>query len=107
MFGTVNSRALDKPTTMTFAHLALLAGAIGVLVAAPVGRDASALAALTLSLIVPSVTVFYRRRSSVGSFSIVRGTLLYELYYLARGSAMLALLGRLVRTALPRSRGLS
>lgn len=98
MFGTVNARALDKPTAMTFAHLALLGLSVVIVLAAPLGIAARLVTAAGLVLAVPATTVWYRRRSSVGEFDLVRAALLYQLYFLARGNAVLTLVGRWLRT---------
>lgn len=100
MFGTVNARALDKPTAMTFAHLALLAASLAVVLASPLGMAGRIAAASVFALAVPALTVWYRRRSSVGNFSVVRAALLYELYFLARGNAIVMLAGRRLRMLL-------
>jgi GT2 family glycosyltransferase len=97
MFGTVTARALDKPTVMTFAHIALIGAAIAVGAGAPIGGVWRAMAALALLLAVPLITVSYRRASSVGAFSMTLGALLYQLYYLARANAMFVLLLRRLR----------
>lgn len=97
MFATVNSRTLDRPTAMTFAHLMLLGLSVFVVVAAPIGIAARIMSAALLSVAVPCVTVGYRRRASIGHFSLVGAALLYELYYIARANSILLLLGRRLR----------
>jgi cellulose synthase/poly-beta-1,6-N-acetylglucosamine synthase-like glycosyltransferase len=97
MFGTVSAASLDKPTAMTFAHGALLLAGLAVLVAAPLGLVGRTAVALALALAVPCATVWYRTRSSVGRFGVLHAVLLYELYFLARGNAILMLLWRRVR----------
>lgn len=89
MFGTVSRGSLDKPVTMTIAHLVAIVGALLMAVWAPYGIAFRVTLALALVFAVPVVTVLYRRSRSVRPFSLFRGILLYQLYYLARINALL------------------
>jgi GT2 family glycosyltransferase len=100
MFATVNARSLDRPTAMMFAHFALLGVSALVLLAAPLGIGARIMLAAALAIAVPCVTVAYRRRTSVGEFNLIGAALLYELYFLARGNAVLKLVARRLRVLL-------
>ena len=92
MFGTVRLGAIDKPTTMTVAHLGLCAGAILVLAGAPWSVPARLAAAAGLVLGAPGATLVYRglRGGSLGR--PLRALLLYEVYFAARAAALARLL---------------
>jgi glycosyltransferase involved in cell wall biosynthesis len=88
MLGTVSTRSIDKPTAMTIAHLLALVASIGIAFQSSLNVLSRVTAGLALAFLAPVVTVAYRRRSSVSPFSLLRGVLLYQLYYLARLNAL-------------------
>lgn len=99
MLGTVSTNSLDKPTAMTVMHISALVAAVGVAVWAPLDGWARLLIFLALLWLAPAVTVVYRRRSSVAAFSLPRGVILYQLYYLARSNALVIIALRALRRA--------
>jgi glycosyltransferase involved in cell wall biosynthesis len=96
MFSTVSAGAIDKVTMMMIAHIVALLAAVAVVILAPVPVWIRVIVAMALAFLVPAVTVTYRRRSSVASFSVGLAVLLYALFYLARINALfiIAMRGR-------------
>ncbi len=93
MFGTVNRRHIDKPTAMTSLHaVATLVGLV-IILRGPFGWLARGLIGLGLQLSVPSITVAYRVRQTGRRTAIVRGILLYWMYYWSRLEALLLIVG--------------
>lgn len=104
MFATVSTSAIDKPTAMTLVHLVLLFTALAVLAVGPFRWQWRVAIAVTLTLVAPVTTVFYRKQSSIHRFNVVHAIILYELYLLARINATFIILGRRARAALARRR---
>lgn len=98
MFSTVSHGGIDKPTAMMFAHVVALVSAIIVIAIAPITMWLRAGLALALALLVPAVTVIYRRRTAAASFAFVPAIVLYELFYLARINALSMIAMRARRT---------
>lgn len=98
MFGTVNTRRLDKPTAMMALHLgATLVGLVG-LVVAPWSFPTRLLVAVALQCVAPALTVAHRIGQTERLPRLDRALILYWLYYLARLHALLIILtGRVDR----------
>jgi len=94
MFSTTFGGSIDKPTVMMTAHLVALVSALWVLLSGPMAVWLRILIALLLVLMVPAMTVAYRRRSSVAPFGVMPALILYELFYLARSSALAIIVAR-------------
>ena len=92
MFGTVNRRSLDKPTTMMFLHLAATIIGLAVILWAPWGFLERISLAIAFQLVIPALTVFYRIRQTRRLPRLDRALLLYWLYYWARARALFAIL---------------
>jgi len=97
MLGTVSWHSVDKPAAMTIAHLFAIIAAVAALVWLRTNVWARAAIVIALMFAVPAVTVVYRRRSSIASFSFLRATVLYQLYYLARINALVIIVSRMIR----------
>ena len=94
MFSTVSQGGIDKPTAMMIAHVLALVSAIAVIALAPIAMWLRVGLGLALALLVPTVTVMYRRRFSAASFGVVPAIVLYELFYLARINALVRIAAR-------------
>jgi glycosyltransferase involved in cell wall biosynthesis len=97
MFGTVRFGSLDRPAAMTAVHLVFLAGAIAAAFAPRLDIWARIVIALGLVLTVPVITVAYRARSARGAVSWGAAITLYEVYFLARITAMVKIAIRGIR----------
>jgi len=98
MFGTFRVGSLDKPIVMTIAHLLALVAAVVVLGWGKGPLWIRCAISAVLAFAAPVITVAYRRRSSVRSFSRIRAVLLYQLYYLGRINALAIIASRTLRT---------
>jgi cellulose synthase/poly-beta-1,6-N-acetylglucosamine synthase-like glycosyltransferase len=89
MFATVRRGAIDKPVAMTILHLGLIL--LGSTTAVLDGVTGAA-AAMLLPWLVPLLSVAYRVRwgGRVGSYPL-HALLLYQVYFLARVAALLAI----------------
>jgi GT2 family glycosyltransferase len=86
MLATVRRDRVDRPTAMTLFHGVMLMLAVGaVMLLPPAG---AILAAPTLAFVAPAVTVAYRRRKNGIAAPLLESLTLYQLYYLARLSAL-------------------
>lgn len=92
MFGTVNRDGIDKPTAMMVVHLMATITGLLVLAAAPFSLLMRALTAVSLQLLVPSLTVAYRVWRARRAMNVPRGVFLYWLYYWARLEALVHVL---------------
>jgi hypothetical protein len=97
MFSAASGGSIDKPTVMLIAHVLALLAAIAVLSFGSGVVWIRFLIATGLAVMVPLVTVIYRRRSSVMAFGVLPAILLYELFYLARVCSVAALVARAAR----------
>jgi glycosyltransferase involved in cell wall biosynthesis len=95
MLGSAGFGHIDKPLAMTILHLILMLSALGWTVAALFARNQWFLAAAVASLlIVPVMSVSYRRILAREVGSVLPGLVLYQAYFLAR---VVALIGILLR----------
>lgn len=93
MFGTTGFGHLDKPVLATALHLVLTIGAASALLVAIARRSPELLAwGLALLLLVPTMTVAYRRILSSQKPRLFAALVLYEVYFLARAAALIRLL---------------
>jgi glycosyltransferase involved in cell wall biosynthesis len=106
MFGTFRIGSLDKPIVMTVSHLLALVAAVVVLGWAPVAFWIRGVVGAALVFAAPIITVAYRRRSSVRTFSRIRAVILYQLYYLGRINALAIIASRNLRGRVRRRRGM-
>ena len=86
MLGTFRTHWFDRPVIMTVTHF--LAIAVAVIVAAWFRSTLAVYAALILFLAVPLAATLYRTLQNGLPQPIVRGTLLYHLYFDARLAAL-------------------
>lgn len=92
MMGSAGFGHIDKPLALTILHLFLILLALGWTVAAGFTRNPSFLAAAVASLlIVPVMSVSYRRILARTTGSVVPSLVLYQTYFLARVVALLGL----------------
>lgn len=95
MLGTVRFTSLDRPTAMTVTHLAAIVCAFAAAAAVP-SWPARVAALLVLPWIAPIAAVAYRARTTGRVYRPARAVLLYQVYFLARITA----LGRIALGAL-------
>jgi GT2 family glycosyltransferase len=94
MFGTCSYKEVDKPTLMMFVHAILLLCGLALLGWAMLSKDWRAIFAGTSVLfLVPFLAVVYRASHVRRKISFVKGTFLYQVYFLARLKALLNILG--------------
>jgi glycosyltransferase involved in cell wall biosynthesis len=93
MMGSAGFGHIDKPLALSILHLFLILLALGWTVAAGFTRNPSFLAfAVASLLIVPLMSVSYRRVLARTTGSVVPSLVLYQTYFLARVVALLGLL---------------
>lgn len=92
MFGTVNRDRIDKPTAMMIVHLLATIAGLFVLIGGPFSWPMRGLIALSLQLVVPLLTVAYRAWRVRRAMDVLRGVILYWLYYWARLEALVLVL---------------
>jgi glycosyltransferase involved in cell wall biosynthesis len=87
MFGTVRRESVDKPTAMTVTHLLALTLAL-VVFAGPGAWSWRLAIALMLPWLVPTAAIAYRVRGGGRLTHPLRAVLLYQIYFLARVTAL-------------------
>lgn len=93
MLGSAGFGHIDKPLAMTILHLLLILSALGWTVAAQLTRNQWLLAAAVASLlIVPVMSVSYRRILAREVGSVLPSLVLYQTYFLARVVALISIL---------------
>lgn len=106
MFATARWPFLDRPTAMMFAHaLFLLVVAPAVLIAASTWAK-RAIGASACVLLVPVLSVAYRAIVGRRWVPIIPATVLYEVYYLARLTALADIMWEKLSKRIPRRRGI-
>jgi len=99
MFGTVTRRELDKPTVMTAAHAVLVSLGIAVALSGLAsGRWRLLPVGVAAIFLVPLAAVSYRRIRVSRKIPWMKGTFLYELYFLARFRAITKILAASLRS---------
>lgn len=91
MFGTFRNYWFDHPVIMTVTHF--FAIVVAVLVASWFRSTLAVCVALILFVIVPFAATIYRTRQNGLPQPIIRGTLLYHMYFDARLAALVMIIG--------------
>lgn len=93
MMGSAGFGHIDKPLAMTILHLGLILAAVGWTIAAVLASDARLLAfALASFLLVPLMSVSYRRVLARKGSPVLPSLVLYQTYFLARVVALTGIL---------------
>lgn len=92
MFGTVTRDSIDRPVVMTFAHLAVVLAALLTPLVSEIGIWTMGATVGAGVLVVPAASVGYRWIQQGRVVRPVRALLLYEVFYLARVTALVLIL---------------